>query len=170
MRKGTLVLCMLLLICSMGCSKEKKVKQPSTTILPEVTKTVTESGEIGIQVYTIDMDSMQSVNEIVYFMKGEEIQASSILKKVLELFKANTIDIKVNDIKQKEDVMYVSFAKDSVPVVAVSKKVEEIILESIAKSLVDNLEDVEKIVFQVDGGAYKSENLELGEDEAYWWK
>lgn len=170
MRKGTLVLCMLLLICSMGCSKEKKVKQPSTTILPEVTKTVTESGEIGIQVYTTDMDSMQSVNEIVYFMKGEEIQASSILKKVLELFKANTIDIKVNDIKQKEDVMYVSFAKDSVPVVAVSKKVEEIILESIAKSLVDNLEDVEKIVFQVDGGAYKSENLELGEDEAYWWK
>ncbi len=169
MKKKYLILCMLLLTFSVGCSKGRE-GEVSTSIQPEVTQTVTESGEVGIQVYTIDMNSMQSVSETVYFMEGEKVTAKNILKEVCELFKANTINIEVNGIKQKKDVLYVSFAKDSAPIVDVSKKVEEIILESIAKSLVDNLEGVEKIVFQVDDGAYKSENMELGENEAYWWK
>lgn len=169
MKKRYLVLFMLLLIFSVGCGKGRE-GEISTSMQPEETQTVTELGEVGIQVYTIDMDSMQSVSETVYLMKDEKITAKNILNRVCELFKANTINIEVNGIKQKNDVMYISFEKDSAPIVDVSKKVEEIILESIAKSLVDNLEGVEKIVFQVDDGAYKSENMELGENEAYWWK
>ena len=52
----------------------------------------------------------------------------------------------------------------------VSETVEEIILESIAKSLVDNLEGYEKVVFQVEGDAYKSDNMQLEKNEIYWWK
>ncbi len=170
MKRIPLVLCVLLLTLSIGCNKEMNQEEISTSNQPEVTKTVTESGEVGIQVYTIDMDTMQSVSETAYLMKDEEVTAENIIKKVIELFKENTIEIEVNGIKQKKDVIYISFAKDSAPIVDVSKKVEEVILESIAKSLLDNLEDIEKIVFQVDSGAYKSENLELGENEAYWWK
>ena len=154
----------------MGCSKEEKDRSTSISNQPAVTQTVTESGEVGIQVYTITRDSMESVSETVYLMNGEKVTVENILKEVIELFKTNAIEIEINGINQKKDVLYISFAKESAPIVDVSKKVEEIILESIAKSLLDNLEDVEKIVFQVDSGAYKSENLELGENEAYWWK
>lgn len=170
MKKRHLVFCILLFVFSMGCGKEKQAEIVSTESQPKVTQQVTESGETEFQVYTIDMDTMQSAREMVYLMKGEELNAENILKKVIELFKINAIEIEVNGIKQKKDVMYVSFAKNSAPVVDVSQKVEEVILESIAKSLLDNLEDVDKIVFQVDSGAYKSENLELGKNEVYWWK
>lgn len=170
MKRRQLVVCVLLLMLSMGCSKEEKDRSTSTSNQPAVTQTVTESGEVGIQVYTIARDSMESVSEMVYLMNGEKVTVENILKEVIELFKTNAIEIEINGIKQKKDVLYISFAKESAPIVDVSKKVEEIILESIAKSLLDNLEDVEKIVFQVDSGAYKSENLELGENEAYWWK
>lgn len=170
MKKKHLMFCVLFLMFSIGCSKERGKEPVSTSDRPEVTQMTTESGEVGIQVYTINMASMQSVSETVYLMEGEEVTAENILKEVIELFKVNTIEIEINGIKRKKDVMYISFAKESAPVIDVSKKVEEIILESIAKSLLDNLEDVDKIVFQVDSGAYKSENLELEENEVYWWK
>ena len=170
MKKRHLVFCMLVLALSVGCDEEKRGEVVSTESQPKVTQQVTESGETELPVYTIDMDTMQSVRETVYLMEGEKLNSENILKKVIELFKINAIEIEVNGIKQKKDVMYVSFAKNSAPIVDVSQKVEEVILESIAKSLLDNLEDVNKIVFQVDSEAYKSENLELGKNEVYWWK
>lgn len=170
MKKRHLVLCVLLITFVAGCGKEKKEEGISITSSPEATQTVTDSGEQEIQVYTIDLNSMQSVSETVYLMEGEKVTIENILKEVTELFKANGIKIEINGIKQKEEVVYISFAKDKAPLVGVSKTVEEVILESIAKSVLDNAEDVEKIVFQADSGAYKSDNLELEEDEVYWWK
>lgn len=170
MKKRHLVFCVLLITLAVGCNKEKKGEMVFTSNQPETTQTVIDSGEEEIQVYTIDMNSMQSVSETVYLMDGEEVTAENILREVVELFKVNAIEIEINGFKQKKDIMYISFAKESAPVTGVSKKVEEVILESIAKSILDNIEDVEKIVFQVDSGAYKSENLDLEENEAYWWK
>ena len=53
---------------------------------------VTE-GETELPVYTIDMDTVQSVRETVYLMEGEKLNSENILKKVIELFKINAIEI-----------------------------------------------------------------------------
>ena len=113
---------------------------------------------------------MESVSEIVYLMDGEQITAKNIMKEVIDLFAMHAITIQLDTITEKEDTIYISFQNVGAPVHGVSETVEEIILESIAKSLVDNLEGYEKVVFQVENEAYKSDNMQLEKDEIYWWK
>lgn len=162
-----LILIFLVVMQGTGCAKEQKAGIPEGTSVPAVT---VASEENSIQVYTIDEDSMESVSETVYLMDDEKITAKNIIKEVIDLFDMHSITIHLDTITEKEDTIYISFQKDGAPVHDVSETVEEIILESIAKSLVDNLEGYEKVVFQVEGEAYKSDNIQLEKDEVYWWK
>lgn len=160
-----LLLCVIVSSC--GSKGERTTVQSS---IPQKTQNVTEVEEVGIPIYTIDMVSMQSVCETVYLMNGEKISLNKVVEETVKLFQTKNIEIEISDIKQKNGIAYISFAKDSVPVVNSSKDVEEIILESIAKSVIDNCREIEKIVFQVESDAYISENIQLGKEEIYWWK
>ena len=161
------ILVFFVIIQGAGCAEEKKSSTPEKTSAPEVIPT---SEENSIQVYTIDEDSMESVSEIVYLMDGEQITAKNIMKEVIDLFAMHAITIQLDTITEKEDTIYISFQNVGAPVHGVSETVEEIILESIAKSLVDNLEGYEKVVFQLENEAYNSDNMQLEKDEIYWWK
>lgn len=162
-----LILVFLVIMQGNGCAKEKKTSAFENTAAPQVTVVAEEN---RIQVYTIDETSMESVSEIVYLMNGEKITAKNIMKEVIDLFAMHAITIQLDTITEKKDSIYISFKEDGAPVHGVSETVEEIILESIAKSLVDNLECYEKVVFQVEGKAYKSDNMQMEKDEIYWWK
>lgn len=162
-----LIMIFLVIMQGTGCTKEKKVSTPKNTATPKVVST---SEEKSIQVYTIDEDSLESVSETVYLLDNEKVTAKNIINKVIDLFAMHAITIKLDTITEKEETIYISFQKEGAPVHDVSETVEEIILESIAKSLVDNLEGYEKVVFQVEGEAYKSDNIQMEKDEVYWWK
>ena len=167
-RKGLLlVLIFLVIMQGTGCTKGEKVNTPENTFVPEATTT---SEANSIQVYVIDETSLESVSETVYLMDGEKVTANNIMDQVINLFAIHAITIQLDTITEKQDTIYISFQKGGAPVHGVSETVEEIILESIAKSLIDNLEGYEKVVFQVEGDAYKSDNMQLEKNEIYWWK
>ena len=156
-----------LFFCS-GCSNERG--ETKETPMPEITQSVVDINEVAIQLYTIDESTIQSVSETVFIPKEDEITAQRIVQEVITLFSVHAIEIKVDNVVQKDNILYVSFKENFAPITGVSPEVEEVILESISKSLVDNLLDVEKIIFQKESKAYQSDNLILEEDEVYWWK
>lgn len=168
MTKGLMVwMIFLVVLQGAGCRTEPTENPVSDMSTP---KSVATSEEKSIQVYTIDEDSLESTSETVYLMDGEKLNAKNIMKEVINLFAMHGITIHLDTITKKEDTIYISFQKDAAPVHGVSETVEEIILESIAKSLVDNLDGYEQVVFQVEGGAYKSDNMQMEKDEVFWWK
>lgn len=156
----------LILPWGTGCA-EKKVDTPKVTQEPNVTPL---SKEKSIDIYTIDEENGESVSETVYLMDGEKVNAKNIMNQVIELFSMHSIFIQLDKVTGKKDTLYVSFKKKGAPAKDVSANVEEIILESIAKSLLDNLDDYTKVIFQVEGGPYKSDNMTMKKDEVYWWK
>lgn len=157
----------LMMVQGTGCESKQTENPVQETSAPS---SVATSKEKSIQVYTIDEDSLESTSETVYLMGGEKLNAKNIMKEVINLFAMHGITIHLDTITKKENTIYISFQKDAAPVCGVSETVEEIILESIAKSLVDNLDNYEQVVFLVEGDAYKSDNMQMEKDEVFWWK
>lgn len=75
--------------------------------------------------------------------------------------------VNVTDIEQKDDYVAIYFDSGSAPLIGVSKTTEEAMLDCIAYSLIDNLDECDKIYFRTDKGDYKSDDIELGYDEPY---
>lgn len=117
-----------------------------------------------ITVYSINSDAQMLVPVSVRKEKEkmtEEYIVSLVLNNLLEY------QIEPPVIKKKGNRLYVSFSSGGEPVKNCNKKLEKLILECFANSLIDNIETCHDIIFQVDGKAYKSDNLEFGQDEVY---
>ena len=65
------------------------------------------------------------------------------------------------------DTVIVSFLFGKAPLSTVGSDVEETILNSIANSLLDNVEDCKKVIFRAEGEAYESGHYAFEVDEAY---
>lgn len=117
-----------------------------------------------ITVYSINSDSQTLVP--VSVRKGKEKISE---KYIVSLVLNNLMEYQINPpvIKKKGNKLYLSFSSEGEPVKNCNKKLEKLILECFANSLIDNIETCHDIIFQVDGKAYKSDNLEFGQDEIY---
>lgn len=117
-----------------------------------------------ITVYSINSDSQTLVP--VSVRKGKEkISEKYIVSLVLNNLMEYQIEPPV--IKKKGKRLYLSFSSKGEPVRNCNKKLEKLILECFANSIMDNIESCHDIIFQVEGKAYKSDNLEFGQDEIY---
>ena len=166
MKKICFLFSVILLLQLMGCAKQEEILE----LKNEPVATTMESEEKSIQIYTIDEQNLESIAAKVVLTKGEKRTTKNIVGKVVTLFQAHAINIQIDFVKVEDDIAYISFKKNGAPVIGVSEVVEEVILESISKSIIDNMNKISKIVFKVEGNAYKSENLSLEENEVYWWK
>ena len=64
-------------------------------------------------------------------------------------------------------MLIVSFLFGKPPLSSVGSGVEETILNSIAYSLLDNVEDCKKVIFRAEGEAYESGHYAFEVDEVY---
>jgi hypothetical protein len=117
-----------------------------------------------ITVYSIEPDSLQLVPVSV---KKEKDKPTA--EYIVSLVKSNlsAYNIKTPVLKKKGKKLYVSFSSKGEPVKNCNKKVEKLILECFANSLLDNVSSCRDIIFQIDGEAYISDNFEFGADEIY---
>ena len=139
-----------------GCEKTKET--PAITPVP-----TQKSSMKTFTIYSIDSDSM-NVMPVSVKKEENEITATYITK----LVQSNIGEgIYIDDVKMEENTVIVSFFKKGKPIKNCSKKMENMILESFANSLLDNVEGCEKIIFRCEGKAYKSQNHKFGVNEVY---
>lgn len=151
---GGLIGCMLV---SAGC--EKTNVQQQTPPIPTQKSTMET-----LSIYTIDSDSMTLVPVTVKKKPGKvtPVYVASLVNESLD-----DDTIRVSHVEQKSDRIIVSFKKNSKPLTGCSKKMETLILDCFANSLLDNLDSCKKVVFRCENKAYKSSNYSLKINEVY---
>lgn len=96
-----------------------------------------------------------------------EITPELIVDTLVNSMADQSLIIGIESVTTKDDSVIVSFYADQPPLANVGSGLEYAILNAIAQSLTDNLDDYNKVIYRVEGGQYISGHIELGLDEVY---
>lgn len=129
---------------------------------------VQPNANVDLPLYTVNADSGEIEAVTASIMKGTEITPQLIVDTVVESLADQSIEIKVKDVTTKDDAIIVDFDKNKTPSKNMGSGYEGAILDAIAQSLMDNLEDYNKVIYRIDGEAYVSGAFEYGIDEAHF--
>lgn len=159
MRKviSSLLFVVILMIGLAGCEEKKENPTPAPVATPKNNMKI-------LTIYSINSDSM-SLIPVSVKKDPKKISEKYITSLVLENLGED--DIIVNDIKKKGKTVFLSFSSKGKPIRKCSKKMEELILECFANSLLDNVKGCSEVVFRCDGKAYKSEHQSFKLNEVY---
>ncbi len=130
---------------------------------------------------TLDIKPEESMEMVVYTVNANfEVEATSaavpksskitpqlIVDTVKEAMAERSLVIGIESVTTEGTAVIVSFYADQPPLSNVGAGYESAILDAIAQSLVENLEDYNKVIYRVEGEAYISGHIELGIDEVY---
>jgi hypothetical protein len=141
-----------------GCENKSERKDSGSAV------TTQRSTMETITIYSNNSDNMSLIPVSVKKISDDN-SLDYICSLVME--NLNEDNIKVTECKMEGKKAIVSFSSKGKPVRGCSEKMENLILESFANSLLDNAEGCEKIIFRADGGAYESSHNSFGINEVY---
>ena len=127
-------------------------------------ETVENKGPQEVPIYSINDDSLESEQT---YVTVEELTPEAVVKAVVESLEEHSLEIGIDSVTMEEDTVIVSFLYGKAPLSSVGSTVEETILNSIADSLLDNIDGCKKVVFRAEGEAYESGHYAFGIDEVY---
>lgn len=157
MRKQIMTILVVGLLLLTGCGGEQSI--PSASPLPTQKSTMET-----LTIYSVDSDSMSLIPVVI--KKQKKVYTAEYIT-YLVTQNLEDEDIKIDHVKQQKDTVIVSFLSDAKPVKGCSKKMETLILNCFASSLLDNVKGCEKIVYRCGDKAYKSENRTFLRNQIY---
>ena len=150
-------------------TKEKGSTDEDAKTTQAVTPTaepIQPTANIDLSVYTINADG--NIEPVIALIpQGSVITPQLVVETVVESMADQSIIIGIKDVTTKKDTVIVNFIKDKTPDKNMGSGYESAILDAIAQSLVDNLEDYSKVIYRIDDKAYVSGVYEYGIDEVY---
>jgi len=152
-------------------SEDVVVEDPENPKLTEGASTVDSNIQpvtnTQLTIYTIDSNSGNIIPVTALIPEGNEITPELIVTTVVESMADQSLMIGIENITTKDAAVIVSFYSDQPPLMGVSGGIEAAILNAIAQSLLDNLDDYSEVIYRVEGNAYVSDYYELKIDEVY---
>jgi len=140
----------------------KKLEEPGTS------NNIQPTANTELMIYSINADTLEKEAAIALIPKGSEITPELIVNTVVESMADKTLMIGIDSVETKDDAIIVSFSADKPPVQDVGAGgLEGFILDAIAQSLLENLDNYSKVIYRIEGGAYVTDHIELGIDEVY---
>ena len=121
-------------------------------------------GPQQVPIYSINDSSLESEQT---YVTVEELTPEAVVQAVVDSFAEHSLEVGIDSIATEGDTVIVSFLYGKAPLTSVGSTVEETILNSIADSLLDNIESCKKVVFRAEGEAYESGHYAFGIDEVY---
>lgn len=157
MRKSIMTILVVGLLLLIGCEKEQV--SPKGSPLPTQKSTMET-----LTIYSIDSDSMSLVPIVV---KKQKKTYSAEYITYLVTQNLDDDDIQIDHVEQQKGTVIVSFSSKGKPITGCSKKMEYLILNCLASSLLDNVPDCEKIIYRCEDNAYKSEHRTFMRNEIF---
>jgi hypothetical protein len=142
-----------------GSDQEEGEEDPTPTLIQPTANT-------ELTIFTVNSDA-EVKPATALIPVGTEITPQLIVDTVKEALAENSLMVGIESVTTKEDAVIVSFYSDQPPLADVGAGYEGAILDAIAQSLTDNLDDYNKVIYRVEGKAYVSGHVELGIDEVY---
>lgn len=157
MKKSIMTILVVGLLLLAGCEHTPAVQEESP--LP-----TQKSKMETLTIYSIDSDSMSLVPTVV---KKQKKTCSAEYITYLVVQNLDDDEIKIDHVEQEKNTVIVSFSSKGKPVAGCSKKMETLVLNCLASSLLDNVPACEKIIYRCEDGAYKSEHRTFKRNEIY---
>lgn len=121
--------------------------------------------DIELPIYTVNAEG--NIEPVIALLpEGSEKTPEIVVEKVVESLADQSILIECSVTFEKDSVI-ISFDQDKAPYSNMGSEYEANILNAFAQSLLDNLEAVKKVYFQIEGKSYSGGALEYDIDEAY---
>lgn len=153
--------CLFMTFVMMAGCEGTQGKEVEGTPTPEPTQKIKIE---TLAIYSINSDNMTLIP--VPVRKGsQKLSPSYVAGLVME--NLNEEDIAITDIYQKGKKVIVSFDPDGKPVKNCTAKMETLILEAFANSLLDNVKNCSQVIFRCDGKEYKSDQYSFGLNEVF---
>ncbi|CUH92643.1 hypothetical protein [Herbinix luporum] len=122
---------------------------------------------VELLIYTVNSSSeLEAVTALV--PANQELTPKLVVDTVVDSMADQSLLIGVENVTTQDDTVIVSFYADQAPLTNVGAGFEEAILNAIAQSITDNLDDYHKVIYRVEGGPYMSGHIELEIDEVYF--
>lgn len=113
------------------------------------------SANIELPIFNVNADGeIQPVTALV--QEDSKITPELIVETVVESLADQSIIIGIKDVTGQDDAIIVNFDKDKTPYNNMGSGYEASILDAIAQSLIDNLDDYNKVIYHVNDGPYVS--------------
>lgn len=157
MRKCIVTILVVGLLLLTGCGEE--AAPPSASPLPTQKSTMET-----LTIYSIDSDSMSLIPVVV------KKQKDTLSAEYITSLAAQNLDddgILIDHVEQEKNTVIVSFLPQGKPITGCTKKMEDLILNCFASSLLDNVSNCSKIIYRCQDKAYKSEHRSFEWDEIY---
>ncbi len=157
MRRYILTILAVGLLLLTGCSKQQA--ESSSSPLP-----TQKSSMETLTIYSIDSDSM-NLMPVVLKKQKDSMTAEYVTSLVAQ--NLDDDDITIDHVEQDHSIVIISFSPEGKPLAGCTKKMEKLILNCFASSILDNVTDCKKVIYRCMDGAYKSENFSFDIDEVY---
>lgn len=141
---------------------------PSTEETTPTAAAIQPVANIDLPIYTVDAEKGVVIPVTAVIPEGSGITKELIVENVVNALADQSIIIDVIDVAEQDDAVIVNFSSENPPYKNMGSGYEAAILDAIAQSLIDNLDQYNKVIFHVDGGAYISGVYEYGVDEPYF--
>jgi len=119
-----------------------------------------------ITIYTIS-PSDGYVRPLIISVYDEVVTPALIVELVTDAMEDENYYITVLEVTTGDSTVIVDLSSDSPPCHNIEGDLEEAILDAFAQSILDNLDDYDKVVFWTDGDGYKSDNRAFPKDYVY---
>lgn len=143
-------------------------KENDNDLIPTPNVTMMATKEISI--YSMNASSTQKEAITALVPESTEITPNLIVEMVEDAMADASFVIGIDSVTINNDTVIVSFRDDKPPVVNVSKEAETAILDAIAQSLLDNLQDYTKVNFRILGNSYQTDNYSFDLNYIYMEK
>lgn len=135
------------------------IDEPTPTIIQPVQNT-------ELLIYTVNIDSnLEPITALV--PADKEITPELVVDAVVDALADQSLIIGIENVTTEDDTVIVSFYSDKAPLYNTGSGFESAILNAFAQSLTENLDNIHKVIYRVEGGAYSSGHIELDIDEVY---
>ena len=133
---------------------------PSPTVIQSVKN-------IELLIYVVN--SSTDLDPVTALVPGDsDITPQLIVDTVVDSMADQSLVIGIESVTTQDDTVIISFYSNQPPLSNVGSGLENAILNALAQSITENLEDYNKGIYRVEGGPYISGHIELGVDEVYF--
>jgi len=139
----------------------------SATVATPTPTAISPTSNTELPVYTVDANSGEISAVTAMVPTGDELTPEVIVDNVIESLADQSIVVKVKTVTTEGDTIIVNFDKDAPFYNNLGSGYEASILVAIAQSLIDNLPDINNIIYRIDDGPYVTGVYEYELDEVY---
>ncbi|MCQ2506486.1 MAG: GerMN domain-containing protein [Lachnospiraceae bacterium] len=118
-------------------------------------------------IYNVNLDTFEKESVAVMLAAGSKMTPDTIMNYLITCFTEKSLDVKVNKTYYEDANLVVDFSKASEILNSDNSELETAILDAIGQSLIDNLENIEGVIFRIEGEAYVNHGFSLGLNEVY---